>query len=156
MLVELSRTHRVVVQSGDASHRELMSEALVDAPEVLVLPPDRAPQYDEYRRARLVISHGGYGTINEAVAFGSPILVLPELVADRMETARRVLFAGVGRSVNRYTATTASLRTTVMDVLGDDDVRSAVASVGADLRDRRGREEMLDRLRSEIEGSATD
>jgi UDP:flavonoid glycosyltransferase YjiC (YdhE family) len=148
VLIELSHDLRIVVQSADSEVREMVEVQFSGEGRVETQTPNRDPQYDLYRRARLVIGHGGYGTINEALAFGAPVLVLPELVADRMETARRVHRAGVGASLNRYTATTSSLRTTVHRILAEPAIQCAVEHVGADLRDRSPSEQVLDQLRT--------
>jgi UDP:flavonoid glycosyltransferase YjiC (YdhE family) len=152
VLVELAATHRIVVQSADEALRSSVHEAVAPHGVVEVQAPDRDPQYDLYRRAALVIGHGGYGTINEAVAFGAPVLVLPELVADRMETARRVQQAGVGATLNRYTATTETLRAAVRRAMTATSVQQAVLRVGAELRDPSASERILRDLRALIDG----
>ncbi len=141
---------RIVLRSGDPAVRERVTSSRSTPSHVEVTAPAEDPQYDEYRRCALVVGHGGYGTINEAVAFGSPVLVLPELVADRMETARRVLHARVGSSLDRYNASTESLRSEVERLLADDSVRQSVRVAGAELRDRRNADLVVARLRSEL------
>lgn len=121
---------RVVVLTSDAA-----ADGLAAFPELEHRPHGPTPPYEDLRRARLVIGHGGYGTIKEAVALGAPVLVTPEVVADRMETARRVLTAGVGRSVNRYAVTAAHLETVIDELLQDPGTERAVDRVGAALRD---------------------
>jgi UDP:flavonoid glycosyltransferase YjiC (YdhE family) len=152
VLGELGTEQRVVVLSGNPDTARTLATCTPEGAEVIVRPPSDSPPYDEYRRARLVVAHGGYGTINESVAFGSPVLVIPELVADRMETARRVMHARVGRSINRYGATPHSIRTAVHDLLGDASPSGQLTSVSAELRDRGPRDEMLRRLTEAMEG----
>lgn len=141
VLDEFAASHRVVVQSSDPKARELLATGLANRPSVIVQSPNRDPQYEEYQRALLVIGHGGYGTINESVAFGAPVLILPETVADRMETARRVMHGGVGRTINRYATSVELLRQAVADAMTSSEIAAATERVGADLRDRRA---MLD------------
>src|SRR3954471_20728938 len=48
--------------------------------------------------ASLVISHGGHGTVARALGAGTPVLISP-ITRDMGETAMRVSWAGVGRSL---------------------------------------------------------
>src|SRR6185312_3267148 len=48
--------------------------------------------------AALVISHGGHGTVARALGAGTPVLILP-ITGDMGETAMRISWAGVGRSL---------------------------------------------------------
>jgi MGT family glycosyltransferase len=48
--------------------------------------------------ASLVISHGGHGTVARALGAGTPVLISP-ITGDMGETAMRVDWAGVGRSL---------------------------------------------------------
>lgn len=109
------------------------------------------PPLDEMGRARLVVCHGGWGSINEAVALGAPVLVVPELAADRMETAQRVITAHVGTSVDRYTLSVETTRTAIGAMLGDPIVQQSVAEVGTELRDERAMVSIQRRLRRELE-----
>jgi MGT family glycosyltransferase len=48
--------------------------------------------------AALVITHGGHGTVARALGAGTPVLISP-ITGDMGETAMRVSWAGVGRSL---------------------------------------------------------
>jgi UDP:flavonoid glycosyltransferase YjiC (YdhE family) len=138
-LEHLDRNLRVVVYSTD----DQLQSRLAHVGSIEVRAPDDAPPYDEFARARLVITHGGYGTIKEAVACGAPVLVAAQVVADRMETSRRVLTSGVGASVNRATVTSAQLSCVIDAVMADERVAAQVRDVGRALRDPAPREAAL-------------
>lgn len=62
-------------------------------PNVLVMA--RAPQLTLLKRARLMITHGGLGSVKECVAHGVPMLVFP-LDVDQPGNAARVAHHGLG------------------------------------------------------------
>jgi UDP:flavonoid glycosyltransferase YjiC (YdhE family) len=150
VLVELADEYEVVVQSNDDTVRATVDGARFDS-RLRAVAPTPAPLYDVYRRLRLTIGHGGYGTINESVAFGAPILTVPELRGDRMETAQRVQSSGVGATTNRYAATTESLRRTIRDLLEDTSVMTNVERASRELRDRSVRSSVVRRLQAVLE-----
>jgi demethyllactenocin mycarosyltransferase len=147
-LRRLSADHRVVVQTDDDALRALVEEG----PEELeVRDPSPAPLYDEYRRSALVIGHGGYGTIIESLCFGTPVLTVPRMVADRLETGQRVLQAGVGLTLDRATFRAEDALEAMKRILGDPSFRERAQAVGADLCDRTKRDELIGALRASIE-----
>jgi len=147
-LVELAEDRDVVVLSSQPEVHRCVTAA--GRGSLVATDRHNGPPYDLFRRAAAVVTHGGYGTIKEAVALGAAVLVTPEVVADRMETAQRVLVSGVGRSVNRATVDTAALRAALHQVLHDPEVRAKVATVGATLRDDARHGDLTARLRAAI------
>lgn len=57
----------------------------------------------------LVVTHGGMGTTQRALAAGVPLVVVP-WGRDQLETARRVVHGGAGVSVPRTRLSAATLR----------------------------------------------
>lgn len=142
VLESLSDRFEVVVQSGD----ERLLDYVRSTSSIVVRPPSGTPDYQSYQRARLVISHGGYGTINEAAAFGVPILVVPKLAADRMETARRVIESGIGTSVDRYAVTTERFSEALDSLLDNSKDYDALRTISSDLRDSEPARELVELL----------
>lgn len=66
----------------------------------------------------LVVCHGGHGTVARALAEGVPVLTCPA-AGDMNETAARVTWAGVGRSIRWSLTGPRSLRWAVAEILGD-------------------------------------
>jgi len=68
--------------------------------------------------AALVISHGGHGTVTRALGAGTPVLIAP-ITGDMGETAIRVSWAGVGRSLPWRLCRPGPLRWAARRVLAD-------------------------------------
>ncbi|HEY0280624.1 MAG TPA: nucleotide disphospho-sugar-binding domain-containing protein [Solirubrobacterales bacterium] len=68
--------------------------------------------------ASLVISHGGHGTVARALATGAPLLLSP-ITGDMGETAMRISWAGVGRSLPWRLCRPGPLRWAARRVLAD-------------------------------------
>ncbi|HEX6244515.1 MAG TPA: nucleotide disphospho-sugar-binding domain-containing protein, partial [Polyangiales bacterium] len=62
-----------------------------------VMAVERAPQLSVLARARLMITHGGLGSVKECAAYGVPMLVFP-LDVDQPGNAARVVHHGLGLS----------------------------------------------------------
>jgi UDP:flavonoid glycosyltransferase YjiC (YdhE family) len=68
--------------------------------------------------AALVICHGGHGTVARAFGAGTPVLISP-ITGDMGETAMRVDWAGVGRSLPWRLCRPGPLRWATRRLLGD-------------------------------------
>ena len=68
--------------------------------------------------ASLVISHGGHGTVARALGAGAPVLISP-ITGDMGETAMRISWAGVGRSLPWRLCRPGPLRWAARRVLAD-------------------------------------
>ncbi|CAN5458246.1 glycosyltransferase [soil metagenome] len=68
------------------------------------------PQVELLARIDMFISHGGNNSINEALAAGKPIIVLP-IGGEQADNASRIIYLGVGRKVDTQRFTAEDLRT---------------------------------------------
>lgn len=135
LLGKLEPRWRSVVQlPSEASRRPLETLIRSHHSRVELLERSRRPPLEHFARARLVISHGGYGTVLESLAAGAPVLLFAEVAADRMEVARRVLEAGVGRIVNARRFRESDVLSAIESLLNDPECARRVSEVGADLR----------------------
>ena len=66
----------------------------------------------------LFLSHGGNNSINEALAAGKPIIVLP-IGGEQGDNASRIKYLGVGRQVDTDHFTSDQLRALAEEVRGD-------------------------------------
>lgn len=82
----------------------------------------------------LVVTHGGMGTVQRALAAGKPVCVVP-WGRDQAESARRVEVCGAGQQVPRGRLTPDRLRSAVRDALGRV---SAAERIAAAFRDAGG------------------
>lgn len=78
----------------------------------------------------LVICHGGHGTVARALAEGVPVLTCPA-AGDMNETAARITWAEVGRSVRWSLTGPKSLRWAVAEILSDPLYRVRAGQVAA-------------------------
>ena len=78
----------------------------------------------------LVICHGGHGTVARALAEGVPVLTCPA-AGDMNETAARITWAEVGRSVRWSLTGPRSLKWAVAEVLGEPLYRVRAGQIAA-------------------------
>jgi MGT family glycosyltransferase len=80
--------------------------------------------------AALVISHGGHGTVARALGVGTPVLITP-ITGDMGETAMRVSWAGVGRSLPWRLCRPGPLRWAARRVLADPGFAARARQIAA-------------------------
>jgi UDP:flavonoid glycosyltransferase YjiC (YdhE family) len=83
-----------------------------------VIVVERAPQLALLQRARLMITHGGLGSVKECVARGVPMLVFP-LDIDQPGNGARVAHHGLGLAGELSETDEAQLMRMVDQVLED-------------------------------------
>ncbi len=74
-----------------------------------VLAVERAPQLGLLKRAQVMVTHGGLGSVKEALAHGVPMLGLP-LAVDQPGNVARVVHHGVGLREDVVRSSEADLR----------------------------------------------
>lgn len=79
---------------------------------------DRVPQLEVLQRADIFITHGGMNSVNEAIYFGVPIIVLP-IGNDQPTVAKQVQACGLGRELAIRSIDSAHLQEAVEDVLSN-------------------------------------
>ena len=127
----LTRPVPVTVQVQDSARREAIeAQANACGVELRVVGPSPSPPMTLFATAQLVVSHGGYGTVLESLACGTPVLLFSSVTADRMEVARRVIESGFGAVLNPYRATALQTRATIERLLADKELqqRACVAA----------------------------
>jgi zeaxanthin glucosyltransferase len=100
-----------------ATGRHVRAEELAPCP-ANVIVVERAPQLGLLSRARLMITHGGLGSVKECVAHGVPMLVFP-LDIDQPGNAARVVHHGLGLAGAVAETSEARLLAMVDQVLGE-------------------------------------
>ena len=86
------------------------------------------PQVELLPRVDLFLSHGGNNSINEALAAGRPIVVLP-IGGEQGDNASRIIYLGVGRRVDTKQFTPEQLRAVVDELRTDPGVRDKTAAI---------------------------
>lgn len=85
-------------------------------------------------RCHAVVTHGGAGTTLGALAFGVPLLVLPQ-GADQYANADRVVAAGAGRRLLKHELSVAAIRDALLALLRDQSYRHAAERIKTEIRD---------------------
>jgi len=107
------------------------------------------PQAVVLERCDAVIAHGGSGTTLGALAFGLPLLVIPQ-GADQYSNADWVVAAGAGRQLRRDEVTTPAIRQAVRSLLDEPDYRRAAEGIAAEIRAMPTAEVAIERIEALI------
>ncbi len=83
---------------------------------------ESVPQVPVLRRAGVFITHGGMNSVNEALCFGVPMVVIPQ-AGDQHLTALRIAELGAGLTIPRGEVSAGRLRETVSRVLAGPSFR---------------------------------
>lgn len=138
---------------------EVLKEAFASAPwKTIVAAPEEAgpfpdgfvsrpwvPQLELLSRVDAVVSHGGYNTVNETLAHGLPMVLLP-MQDDQPEVARRVVDSGAGLRLRINRVDPPTLRDTVDRVLTEPGFRAAAERLGEELLAGGGTASAADRV----------
>jgi UDP:flavonoid glycosyltransferase YjiC (YdhE family) len=97
-----------------------------------------------FPRARLVVTHGGHGTVLRALAAGVPLLVLP-MGRDQGDNAARVVYAGAGASLSSHSSA-ARIRRAVERLLADEATLAGARRMAAVIAADGGRDRAVEAL----------
>ncbi|UWQ18504.1 glycosyltransferase [Jannaschia sp. M317] len=118
-------------------------DALMDCAAPNIIVRRFVPQDQVFPHARLVLCHGGSGTVLAAMGAGVPMVVAPS-IADQPDNAHCIAAAGLGIAVPDADAT--SIRAAVVAALADDSLQSQAAAVARQIAETPDLEAALDRL----------
>jgi len=144
-------------------------EALANEPDIIVLvtmggrPVEslRGPLPDNVRVAQYLpfewvlskidafVTNGGYGSVNQALSFGVPI-VTAGTIADRGDVGARVAWSGVGVNLATNAPTAQALRPAIRAVLDDPKFRAQAALHAEQARGIDTESEILRILRQQV------
>lgn len=104
------------------------------------------PQLEVLRHADLFITHGGMNSVNEALYFGVPLIVVP-MGADQPIVAERVSGLGAGKRLNREQLSPQLLRETAEHILNTENYRLNSAKIGTSLKNAGGPKKAIEEIR---------
>jgi len=124
---------RIADALGALPVRGLVTTGPAVAPDAIAAPPNvtvvaAAPHREVMRHARLVVTHGGHGTVMKALVAGVPLLVMHH-GRDQADNAARVTARGAGAAISRR-ASPRRISRAIAAVLANDDARRAAAEFG--------------------------
>jgi MGT family glycosyltransferase len=103
------------------------------------------PQLDVLQRARLFVTHAGANSVHEALYYGVPLVLIPQMFEQEMN-ARQVVVNGAGICLDRATVTPDRLRQAVDSVILQPAFRQNAERVGATLREAGGAARAADEI----------
>jgi len=92
-----------------------------------------APQVKLLQRASVFITHGGANSVNEALFYGKPLLVIAS-GRDPISVAQRVAYNGAGISLKPGHATVRTIRRSIIELLNNPRYARAAEGVMASYR----------------------
>jgi len=110
-----------------------------------VIVREFVPQLEILPRASLFLTHGGMNSINEALSFDVPLVVVPQM-ADQFWVAKRVEELGAGKRLSLQKIDAALLRRVAEEVLFQPAYAQAAARVGKSLREAGGQQKATDEI----------
>ena len=105
------------------------------------------PQLDVLRRAALFVTHGGVNSVNEALSFGVPMVVVPQ-GADQPMVARRVAELGAGLAITRRPDGSGPITAAARRVLTDPTFAASAARLRTAQHDAGGAPRAADAIES--------
>ncbi|MEW6368350.1 MAG: glycosyltransferase [Acidobacteriota bacterium] len=118
---------QVVVSAGGAFSRLRKS-----APPSHVLLYRSVPQIEVLKHVDVVVSHGGNNTVNETLAAGRPLLVLP-VGGEQGDNASRVVALGAGLRADLARSTSEEIAAKVTRLLKEDGFKQRALEIAAAL-----------------------
>ena len=111
---------------------------------------DFLPYEEVLPKVDLLITNGGYGTVNVALAHGVPI-VSAGLTEDKEEVSANVQWSGAGIDLRTNQATPAKVRSAAREILDSLVWRNRAIELGEDFAQHDTEAELLDLLESCVE-----
>jgi UDP:flavonoid glycosyltransferase YjiC (YdhE family) len=105
-------------------------------------------------RCDAVVAHGGAGTTLGALAFGVPLLLLPQ-GADQYANAARVVAAGAGRQILKDELSARAIRDTLRELLENPGYRSSARHIQAEIQSMPRARDAIRRIEKLVDCSAS-
>ena len=112
------------------------------------------PQLEVLRRARAFVTHGGMNSVGEALSFGVPVVVVPQM-GEQEIVGRRVEQLGAGLFLPKAAVTAEALRAAVRRVIAEESYRHQASRVGETFRAAGGVRRAADAILAFTRGSRT-
>ena len=111
-----------------------LDPAFLEAPPPNALVVNWAPQLEILRRAFVMITHGGMGTLKECILFGVPMIVFP-MSREQPMGAARVVYHGLGVRGDMKRVTAEGLRAMIEKVERNPAYAERARAMGAKFRE---------------------
>jgi MGT family glycosyltransferase len=115
---------------------------------------ESAPHREVMREARLVVTHGGHGTVMKALLAGLPLLILPH-GRDQADNAVRVTTRGAGLSLGK-SASAAAIAAALSRLLDEETYARSAQTLGEAIRAADDPQAIVAMCEALAEGPVTD
>lgn len=123
---------KVVIAAGDRADFKRIKKA----PEHFIILP-YVPQLDVLKEADVFITHGGMNSVNEAIHFNVPLVVLPH-GKDQPIVAQRLVELNAGYRLAKETVNASLLRSAVDEVVSEDSYKKGIKEINASFQEASG------------------
>ncbi|OLP65294.1 Oleandomycin glycosyltransferase [Bacillus pumilus] len=128
---------KVVMATGDKIDMSLMKEA----PSHFIIEP-YVPQLEVLEYADVFVTHGGMNSVNEAIHYHVPMVVIPH-DKDQPMVAKRLTELSAARALDKEQLTAKQLRDTVISVLANNTYRAGIERIQESFQTAGGTEKAL-------------
>ena len=140
----------VVLSTGEHVSRESLGAV---PPNFIVQP--HVPQLAVLLRARAFVTHGGMNSVNESLAHGVPMVVVPQM-GEQAIVGRQVEHLGAGICLTKEECTPATLRDSVRRVLTENRFREHAAVLRQSFQGAGGAARAADAILAFTRGASQD
>jgi UDP:flavonoid glycosyltransferase YjiC (YdhE family) len=128
---EEERAWQVILATGKSDPATLGT-----VPQNFVVRP-YVPQLDVLQQTTVFLTHGGMNSIMEALYYGVPLVVIPQMT-EQVITAKRVEELGLGIAVEKSSLTAKSLQEAVIHVAKNQEIHRRVHQMQGTFRQMEG------------------
>ncbi|MFJ5794393.1 macrolide family glycosyltransferase [Bacillus atrophaeus] len=131
---------KVVIASGEKADLTRLKQA----PENFIIA-SYVPQLEVLEQSDVFITHGGMNSVNEAIHFNVPLVVMPH-DKDQPMVAQRLAELQAGYTVSKDHVTAQSLKHAVEEVLNNDRYKEGIQKINQSFQDCMNMKEVMERI----------
>ncbi|WP_036736581.1 nucleotide disphospho-sugar-binding domain-containing protein, partial [Paenibacillus zanthoxyli] len=114
---------KVVIAAGEKADFTKIKEA----PENFIISP-YVPQLEILSQSDVIVTHGGMNSVNEAIHYNVPLVVIPH-DKDQPMVAQRLTELGAGYRISKDNINVSSLKNAVNEVLSNSEYKEAIQKI---------------------------
>jgi MGT family glycosyltransferase len=133
---------QIVMATGKSASSEIWSDIPTNC-----LVQAFVPQLEILPRTSLFITHGGMNSVNEALSYNVPLVIVPQ-GADQHVIAKRIEQLGAGKQLSAQNLTAEKIRQTAEAILSQPAYAQAARRIGESLRAAGGSRKAVNEIQS--------